>query len=403
MYEKFELTKKQAEFIRNANHRWNVACGAVRSGKSYLQIIYLAPKRILERSERKGIKLILGATRDNIERNVLEPMRNVYGESMVGEINNKNIARLFGCKVYCIGADNVRQVTKIRGSEVAYCLIDEATDMNEKVFELLKSRLSLPYSCCDIATNPDTPNHWFKRFIDSEQNGVDIYTQYYTIYDNPFLPKNYVEALEAEYANSVWYDRYILGKWTRAEGLVYPMYNNTVATEDRLYEEYCVSMDYGIQNPMVMLLWGRVGQIWYCVKEYYHSGREEGKQKTDEEYYAELDKLCEDLEVRKVYIDPSATSFIALIRRKGRFKAIKAKNVVIEGIQHTASMLSNKRIFINDCCKRTIDEFATYSWDTSKEQDTVIKENDHAMDAIRYFVQTSKVYQNKRVYNSVWN
>ena len=211
MQSNFELTPKQAEYIRNANHRWNVACGAVRSGKSYCQISYCIPSRVLERRDKRGLKLILGATRDNIERNVLQPMRDIFGDAVATSINSKNYCKILGQKVYCIGADNVRQVAKIRGSEIAYCAIDEATDVNPEVFEMLKSRLSLPWSCCDATTNPSNPNHWFKGFLDSVDRGVDIYRQDYTIYDNPFLPKEYISALEGEFAGSVWYDRYILG------------------------------------------------------------------------------------------------------------------------------------------------------------------------------------------------
>lgn len=217
----FELTKKQAEYIRNANHRWNVSCGAVRSGKSYLQISYLIPSRLMERKDKRGLIVFLGATRANIERNILQPLRDLYGESAATEINSRNYAKVLGVKVYCVGADKVSQVAKIRGSEISYCAVDEATDVNEEVFEMLKSRLSLPWSCCDITTNPTRPAHWFKKFLDSRDQGVDIYLQEYTIYDNPFLPLEYVHNLEAEYRGTVWFDRFILGRWVAAEGVIY--------------------------------------------------------------------------------------------------------------------------------------------------------------------------------------
>ena len=244
MQTSFELTEKQAEYIRNATHRWNVACGGVRSGKSYCQISYCIPQRLVERKGLRGLRVILGATRSNIERNILQPMRDIYGDGVASSINSQNYAKIMGEKVYCIGADNVRQVAKIRGSEIAYCAIDEATDINQEVFEMLKSRLSLPWSTCDITTNPSSPSHWFKGFLDTRFNGVDIYLQEYTIYDNPFLPADYVRSLEAEYAGSVWYDRYILGLWTQAEGLIYPMY--TEALEDAspdVFSEYVLSID----------------------------------------------------------------------------------------------------------------------------------------------------------------
>ena len=121
MQTNFELTPKQAEFIRNANHRWNVACGAVRSGKSYCQISYCIPSRLTERKGLRGLRVILGATRANIERNILQPMRDLYGDGIASGISSQNTCKILGEKVYCIGADNVRQVSKIRGSEIAYC------------------------------------------------------------------------------------------------------------------------------------------------------------------------------------------------------------------------------------------------------------------------------------------
>ena len=130
MQDSFELTQKQAEYIRNADHRWNVACGAVRSGKSYCQISYCIPSRLVERKGLRGLRVILGATRATIERNILQPMRDIYGDSVATSINSQNNCRILGEKVYCIGADNVRQVARIRGSEIAYCAIDEATDIN---------------------------------------------------------------------------------------------------------------------------------------------------------------------------------------------------------------------------------------------------------------------------------
>lgn len=399
MQTNFELTPKQAEFIRNANHRWNVACGAVRSGKSYCQISYCIPSRLTERKGLRGLRVILGATRANIERNILQPMRDLYGDGIASGISSQNTCKILGEKVYCIGADNVRQVSKIRGSEIAYCAIDEATDISEEVFEMLKSRLSLPWSCCDITTNPSGPHHWFKSFLDSREDGVDIYLQEYTIYDNLFLPKEFVKDLEKEYYGTVYYKRYILGMWALAEGLIYPMFGDSciVPTVPRNYERYVVSMDYGIQNPTAMLLWGFYDGIWYQISEYYHSGRATGIQKTDQEYYDELENLAGDLPVESLIIDPSATSFIALVRQNHRFKVRRANNEVLDGIQKTASSLRLGFIKVNDCCIETIKEYEMYSWDPDRD-DTPIKNFDHAMDATRYFVNTMRLTKKKREY-----
>lgn len=422
MQDQFELTPKQAEYIRNATHRWNFSVGAVRSGKSYLQISYVIPARLMERQGKRGLRLILGATRSNIERNILQPMRDIYGDAVASSINSQNYCKILGEKVYCIGADNIRQVAKIRGSEVAYCAIDEATDVNQEVFEMLKSRLSLPWSCCDGTTNPSSPNHWFKAFLDSAEQGVDIYCQNYTIYDNPFLPEEYVHALEAEYAGGVWYDRYILGKWTLAEGLVYPNFHQVLYEEEFSdpAEEYMISLDYGTSNPFAALLWEKRGAVWYAPNELYYSGRDTGIQKTDAEYLQMLENFISPIKenlfveemdpwtqqrVRRfhripVIVDPSAASFIALLKQSEIFKPMSAVNDVINGIRETSTAISTDKIKVHRRCKNFIKEAQSYVWDEDAEIDKPVKEYDHLMDAMRYFVKTKRVVKATSKYES---
>ena len=215
------LSAKQNEYIRNSNKRWNIKTGATQSGKTYLDYYYTIPARIRERAGKDGLNFILGVSKSTIERNILEPMRNIYGASLVSDINSQNMARLFGEDVHCLGAEKVSQVSKLRGASVKYCYGDEVADWNPEVFQMLKSRLSKPYSCFDGALNPQSPTHWMKEFIDSD---IDIYAQQYTIFDNPFLSKEYVSNLCREYDGTVYYDRYILGKWKRAEGVIYTKY-----------------------------------------------------------------------------------------------------------------------------------------------------------------------------------
>lgn len=407
MQTEFQLTTKQAEYIRNATHRWNVACGAVRSGKSYCQISYCIPSRLVERKGLRGLRVILGATRANIERNILQPMRDIYGDGVASSINSQNFAKILGEKVYCIGADNVRQVAKIRGSEISYCAIDEATDINEEVFEMLKSRLSLPWSCCDATTNPSYPAHWFKKFLDSAEHGVDIYCQNYTIYDNPFLPPDYVSALEAEYAGTVWFNRYIKGEWTLAEGLIYPNFEAIVRPRPAYKPSRRVlSVDYGTQNAFSAGLWGEFGDVWWREREYYYSGRDTGIQKTDEEYAADLDRFTDGIgdEFSKlpVIIDPSAASFITLLRKRGKYRVIPADNDVADGIRETATCMHNGRIAVDPRCRNWLSEVQGYVWDDSDAEDRPIKTNDHAMDDMRYFVKTMHVAKPKSNYQSIY-
>lgn len=215
------LSPKQREFVLEANHRWNFKGGATRSGKTYLDYRWIIPIRIRERIGKDGLTVILGVTKSTIERNVLEPMRNLYGDELVGEISSDNTAYLFGEKCYCLGAEKVSQVSKIRGASSKYCYGDEVADWNAEVFELLKSRLDKEYSCFDGTFNPQYPGHWLKAFLESD---ADIFSQTYTIDDNPFLPESFKENLKKEYAGTVFYERYILGRWVRAEGAIYRLF-----------------------------------------------------------------------------------------------------------------------------------------------------------------------------------
>ena len=379
------LSPKQREFVLEANHRWNFKGGATRSGKTYLDFRWIIPMRIRERVGKDGLTVILGVTKSTIERNVLEPMRNLYGDTLVGTISSDNTAWLFGEKCYCLGAEKVSQVSKIRGSSIKYCYGDEVADWNEEVFELLKSRLDKEYSCFDGTFNPQYPGHWLKQFLDSD---ADIFSQTYTIDDNPFLPESFKENLKKEYAGTVFYDRYILGQWVLAEGLIYKLedYNLVDTVPDR--GEYYISCDYGTLNPFSAGLWCWDGKTATRIREYYYSGRDERSNKTDEEYYTELEKLAGDLHVKSVIVDPSAASFIEVIRRHKRFTVKKAVNDVLPGIMTTARYLQDGTIKIHLSCEDAIREFGLYRWDEESTEDRPIKENDHAMDDIRYFVMT---------------
>lgn len=213
-----QLSPKQKEFWNNCNCRWNVKTGATRSGKTYLDY-YIIPKRI-RACRGDGLIVLLGNTQGTIERNVLEPMRSIWG-SLVGTISSNNKAKLFGRDVYVLGADKKNQVARIQGAGIEYCYGDEITTWSQDVFQMLKSRLDKPNSCFDGTCNPDSPNHWFKEFLDSKAN---IYHQHYTIDDNPFLTDEFVTALKQEYYGTVYYNRFILGQWVRAEGAIYKLF-----------------------------------------------------------------------------------------------------------------------------------------------------------------------------------
>lgn len=232
-----QLSQKQNEYILNATHRWNIKSGAVRSGKSFVDTAYIVPQRIRERAGLPGLNVIMGVSKESIERNVLQPMREIYTSELIGNINNRNVARVCGEDVYCLGAEKVSQVAKIQGASIKYCYGDEIAKWNKEVFQMLKSRLDKPYSCFDGACNPEHPTHWLKEFIDNVE--LDIYLQKYTIFDNPFLDPEFVDKLCKEYDGTIYYDRLILGLWKRADGSIYKRFaDNPEAFRCEIVDEF---------------------------------------------------------------------------------------------------------------------------------------------------------------------
>ena len=374
----------------NCGHRWNIKTGATRSGKTFIDLLVVIPKRILA-CRGEGLIVLLGNTRGTLMRNILDPMREMWGPDLIGEIRGDNTVLLFGKKCYALGADNKKHVSRIQGAAFEYCYGDEVTTWSAEVFAMLKSRLSCPHSHFDGTCNPDNPNHWFKKFLESD---ADIYQQAYTIDENPFLTADFVENLKKEYTGTVYYNRFILGQWILADGLVYSLFSrekHVVESTGREYSAYYISMDFGTLNPTAMILWGKCGPTWYAVREYYHSGRETKREKTVEEYYGELENLAGDRYIKGIVIDPSASPMIVTIKKHGKYAVIEADNAVLPGIQNTAAELQNDGIKICDCCENTIREFGAYTWDekaAERGEDKPNKVDDHAMDAIRYFVQT---------------
>lgn len=238
-----QLSKKQNEYIINATHRWNIKSGAVRSGKSFVDTAYIVPQRIRERAGKPGLNVIMGVSKESIERNVLQPMREIYTSDLIGNINNRNVARVCGEDVYCLGAEKVSQVAKIQGASIKYCYGDEIAKWNKEVFQMLKSRLDKPYSCFDGACNPEHPTHWLKEFIDNVE--LDIYLQRYTIFDNPFLDPEFVDKLCKEYEGTIYYDRLILGLWKRADGSIYKRFaDNPEAFRCEIVDEFTTNPEH---------------------------------------------------------------------------------------------------------------------------------------------------------------
>ncbi len=262
------ISDKQKEYVRNANHRYNIKVGARRCGKTYLDILYMIPKRIIERKGKDGLNVIFGVSKGTIERNVLQPLREIYSKELISTINSQNIAYLFGEEVYCLGCEKVSQVSKIQGTSIKYAYGDEVAKWHQEVFVMIQGSLDKPYSCFDGSLNPESKTHWLKTdFLDViEEKGIDAYVQNYTIFDNPFLSKEFVDNLCKEYEGTVFYNRLILGQWCNAEGLIYKRFADNprkyIWNKDKpIPEGYTIiGIDYGGNKS---------GQAFVCTRISY--------------------------------------------------------------------------------------------------------------------------------------
>ncbi len=276
----------------------------------------------------------------------------------------------------------------IQGRTLAGGLLDEVALMPRSFVEQALTRCSVDGAKLWFSCNPESPQHWFyNEWIKRHKERNALYL-HFALTDNPSLSEERIKFYETSFTG-VFYERYVLGKWVLAEGLVYDFFGEEqIVDEVPDKGEYYISCDYGTLNPFSAGLWCWDGKTATRVREYYYSGRESQRNKTDEEYYTELEALAGDFSVRAVVVDPSAASFIETIRRHGRFKVRKAHNEVVPGIMTTARMLRDGTVQIHRSCKDAIREFGLYRWDEKSTEDKPIKENDHAMDDIRYFCQT---------------
>ena len=366
--------------------------GAVRSGKT----ICMADGFLLWSMSCFDGKTfgICGKTIASLRRNIVMNLQDWLGGTGLQiedkRSDNKLIVR-YGDRTntyFLFGGQDESSYMLIQGITLAGMLLDEVALMPRSFVEQACARCSVAGSKLWFNCNPAGPEHWFyKEWIlkCKEKNTLHIH---FTMSDNLALDPAIKKRYETLYTG-VFYRRYILGEWCMAEGLIYQFDKNVHTTEEVPdVGQWYISCDYGTLNPFSAGLWCVANGKAVRVAEYYYSGRSESVMKTDEEYYQELEKLAGDRDIHCVVVDPSAASFIATIRKHGRFSVRKARNEVLPGIRLTATMLKAGAIKIGSNCTDAIREFGLYRWDEKGEVDKPIKENDHAMDDIRYFCAT---------------
>ncbi len=370
-----------------------VCDGAVRSGKTLVMGLSFFLWASLSFHQKKfGI---CGKTIASLRRNVLSELLPKLGKlgATWKEKRSENllILRFLGHEnqFYIFGGRDESSASLIQGITFAGILMDEVALMPRSFVEQACARCSVAGSRLWFNCNPAGPGHWFYKSWILEAESRNCLRLHFTMEDNPSLTEQIRQRYQRLYTG-VFYRRFVLGQWVQAEGRVYDFFEQDMVGEapPEPMEQYYISCDYGTVNPTSMGLWGRKQGIWYRIREFYFSSRTQLRQMTDEEYALALEKLAGGRNITAVIVDPSAASFIEVLRRKG-WRVQKAKNEVLQGIRLTADALKTGKIVICQGCEDCLRELDTYVWDLEGQgQDKVKKENDHAMDDMRYFVST---------------
>lgn len=377
---------KQQDFLDQATHRWNIKSGATRSGKTYLDY-YVIPLRIRRLAGKEGLTLILGNTKGTLQRNIIEPLQAIWGTGLVSDIRSDNTAILFGEKCYCLGADKVNQVNRIRGMSVKYCYGDEVVTWHPDVFEMLKSRMDKEYSCFDGTCNPEGPNHWFKSFLESD---ADIYQQQYTIYDNPYLPVEVIANLEREYTGTVFFDRYIRGLWVAAEGLIYRQFADNPTRWIKRFsgkmerDKYLadvdfvsVGVDFGGNRSLTTFVATAVhrGYSKLTVLQDHHIAGGKGEidaDRVNREFIAFVRRLQNDFPAARIkycFADSEAQYLINGLRKAIRAASLplqigdSAKYEIVQRIICTTTLLNQNRLVLLDGCDLVKGGLESAVWD----------------------------------------
>ena len=374
-----------------------IADGAIRSGKTVSMALSFVMWAMNSFAEENFA--MCGKTIGSFRRNVLVVLKlmlvsrgyrsKYHRADNLLEVSRGDNTNYF----YIFGGKDERSQDLIQGITLAGVFFDEVALMPESFVNQATGRCSVDGSKYWFNCNPEGPYHWFKvNWIDKAIE-KDLLYLHFTMDDNLSLSEK-IKARYRSMYSGVFYKRYILGLWCVAEGVIYDMFDaakhvvakvGTPATE-----RYFVSCDYGTQNATVFLLWRKEDEKWICCREYYYSGRNESRQKTDKEFADDLTVWLSGIKPEKIIVDPSAASYIAELRQRG-FAIKKAKNDVLDGIRVVATLLNREQIVITDICEETIKEFTSYVWDekaADRGEDKPVKANDHCMDALRYFCYT---------------
>ena len=367
--------------------------GAVRSGKTLsMGISFFCWAMGCFDGKQFGLcGKTIGSLRRNLLQEVLPYLRQLGFHLQENRTDHRLTVRFGGREnqFLLFGGRDESSAALIQGSTLAGVLLDEVALMPRSFVEQACARCSVSGSKLWFNCNPEGPGHWFYReWIQKAPERGALYL-HFTMNDNPGLSARIRERYQKSYSG-IFYRRFVLGEWMAAEGLIYDFFDRETFCRpvpvDPM-ERWRVSVDYGTSNPASFGLWGLKEAVWYRVGEYYYSSRREGRQKTDAEYVEDLRQLAGDRQIEQVIVDPSAASFITALRQAG-YPVTKASNDVLDGIRVTADLLKNQRLVICNTCSDCLREMELYCWESQGNRESPRKENDHAMDDLRYFAMS---------------
>ncbi|CAJ1315926.1 PBSX family phage terminase large subunit [Paenibacillus nuruki] len=372
-----------------------IADGAIRSGKTVsMSLSYVMWAMETFQGQNFGMA---GKTIGSFRRNVLfwlklmlvsrgYKVKDARADNMV-TVTKKGVENYF----YIFGGKDERSQDLIQGITLAGMFFDEVALMPESFVNQATGRCSVDGSKFWFNCNPDGPYHWFKtNWIDKVAEKKLIHL-HFTMNDNLSLSERIKERYRSMYSG-VFFKRYILGLWAMAEGVIYDMFDESdhVIVPGNLpaeYVKYYVGVDYGHTNATVFLLFGELDKKLYLIKEYYHSGVSDAKAPSD--YARDFVEFITGIDIKKIFVDPSAKGFITELKKLGVRRIEEADNEVLPGIESVAVAIKEKQLFVSSLCSETIKEFFSYIWDPKAQDrgdDKPIKKHDHAMDALRYVI-----------------
>lgn len=398
------LSKKQIQFILESNKHWNLAHGAVSTGKTVCTL-----HRFMEAVDACPDSQIfmVGHSSDTIYQNavrlLLESDEMAIWRPHCTWMTGKRQLLFRGKTIQTMGAKDEGALAKFRGLTASLMYCDEMTLYPDSIIDMIDTRLRRPHSMGFAAMNPTYPSHKCKQWIDKATEGnPNYYQMHFELDDNPFIDEDYKDRIKNS-STGLFYKRNVLGLWCLADGAIFDFFDKAIHVKRKppcAAEYWIAGIDYGVSNAFACVLIGvnsghktQTGKQLWVEKEWYWDSKKQGRQLINSEFADAVQEFLEPYAVKSIYIDPSALSFKLELQRRG-MHAVEADNDVYNGIQTMCGEMAKGNLSVLSCCTNLIREIEGYVWDSKKAlqgDDEPIKKGDHAIDALRYAVFSHKV------------